>query len=261
VRTLAVVATLAAALLLAPASWAKDEPPAQPENAENRRPAPVPPDATPGLVRQMGHDFRNLFSVENAVIIGVGTGLTMAARPHERRITERASGSEFLGDFFVGGEAMGHGIFHGSASLATYLVGRFTDRPRVQHLGGDLIRAHFMNQVLTGGLKLAAQRTRPDGRPHSFPSGHTSAAFVSATVLQKHFGYKVGIPAFAVASYVGGSRVADNHHYLGDVIFGATLGIVAGRTVTLGHQRTRLAITPVYPPGGGAAVQVTIFTQ
>jgi membrane-associated phospholipid phosphatase len=108
-----------------------------------------------------------------------------------------------------------------------------------------------MAEGLTIGIKEATRRSRPEGAGFSFPSGHTTAAFASATVLQQHFGWKVGIPAYAVAAYVGASRVEMRRHYLSDVAFGAALGIVAGRTVTIGHQR--LLITPMATPEGAAA--------
>jgi membrane-associated phospholipid phosphatase len=41
-------------------------------------------------------------------------------------------------------------------------------------------------------------------------------------------------------------------HYLSDVVFGATLGIVAGRTATFGHER-RWMLTPVAPYSGTGA--------
>jgi membrane-associated phospholipid phosphatase len=77
-------------------------------------------------------------------------------------------------------------------------------------------------------------------------------AFASATVLERHFGWKAGIPAYAVASYVAASRVQTQRHYLSDVMFGAALGIVAGRTVPIGHGR-QLELTPMALPHGGGA--------
>jgi hypothetical protein len=37
-------------------------------------------------------------------------------------------------------------------------------------------------------------------------------------------------------------------HFLSDVAFGAALGIVAGRTVTLGTGRTSFALSPTVSP-------------
>lgn len=204
----------------------------------------------PGWVPQIREDFKNLMAPENIAILRLGLGGSLLSSPLDRELTRSASQSESLGSLFGAGSTLGDGALHGSAALATYALGRLKHKPRLERLGRDLIRAQVINDVLTGGLKLAADRTRPDGRSFSFPSGHTSVAFTSATLLQKHLGWKVGVPAFAAAAYVGGSRIADNHHYLSDVLFGAALGIVAGRTVTVGRDRKRFSMTPQWVRGG-----------
>jgi membrane-associated phospholipid phosphatase len=108
-----------------------------------------------------------------------------------------------------------------------------------------LIRAQVLAQAITTGIKLSARRNRPDGGEFSFPSGHTSVTFATATVMLRHFGWKGGIPAYAVASYVAASRVHVKRHFLSDVAFGAVVGVVAGRTVTVGVGKTRFALSPV----------------
>jgi membrane-associated phospholipid phosphatase len=106
-----------------------------------------------------------------------------------------------------------------------------------------------MGEVLAVGVKQAARRARPSGSGFSFPSGHATVTFASATVLQRHFGWRVGLPAYAVASYVATSRVQQKRHYLSDVAFGAALGSVAGRTVAVG-RRHAIEIGPMAAPGG-----------
>ena len=109
-----------------------------------------------------------------------------------------------------------------------------------------------------GVLALVARPrpTRVDWATHAsgwaFPSGHTTAAFASATVLHRHFGWKVGLPAYGAATYVAASRVQGKRHYLSDVAFGAALGVVAGRTVTMpgGHK---MSIGPIGTDFGPAA--------
>ena len=57
-------------------------------------------------------------------------------------------------------------------------------------------------------LKYAIKEERPDkSNFHSFPSGHTSVAFANAMFLQRRFGWKLGVPAYVVATYVGWGRV------------------------------------------------------
>jgi len=118
-------------------------------------------------------------------------------------------------------------------------------------VGADLFRSQLMSQGLTMVAKQAVRRHRPEGSGYAFPSGHTTVSFASATVLQRHFGWRVGAPAYALASYVAMSRVQMQRHYLSDVAFGAALGIVAGRTVRIGHQRWM--ITPIGTENGAAA--------
>jgi membrane-associated phospholipid phosphatase len=124
-------------------------------------------------------------------------------------------------------------------------------------LGSDLVRAQIVTQSVTLGIKLSVQRTRPDGTQYSLPSGHASTTFATATVLQRHFGWKAGAPAYALATFVAASRVQVQRHYLTDVALGATLGIIAGRTVTLGRGDTRFALGPSVVPGG-AGVNFTL---
>ena len=73
---------------------------------------------------------------------------------------------------------------------------------RVGALGADLVDAQIVNGVLTQGIKAAVNRTRPNGSNHSFPSGHTSATFATAAVIQQHYGWKVAAPFYALGGYV-----------------------------------------------------------
>ena len=52
-----------------------------------------------------------------------------------------------------------------------------------------------------------------------------------------------------MATYVAGSRLTENKHFLSDIIFGAGIGIVSGRSVTVGHGSHRFAISPSAAPG------------
>ena len=61
-----------------------------------------------------------------------------------------------------------------------------------------------------------------------------------------------------MASYIAASRIQEKRHFLSDVAFGAAIGIVAARTVTVGHGDRRLALTPVAVPGG-AALSVSLI--
>jgi membrane-associated phospholipid phosphatase len=73
-----------------------------------------------------------------------------------------------------------------------------------------------------------------------------------AAVVERHYGRKAGLPAYALASAVGVSRLQRNKHYLSDVLAGATLGYILGRTVARvngrpleGSKGPQVSLTPV----------------
>ena len=61
----------------------------------------------------------------------------------------------------------------------------------------------------------------------SFPSGHASASFATATVLAYYFP-KVKFLWFGLAAFVGMCRVTKGSHFPTDVLGGLLLGIVTG---------------------------------
>jgi membrane-associated phospholipid phosphatase len=69
-------------------------------------------------------------------------------------------------------------------------------------------------------------------------------------VLEHDFGWKAGVPSYLLAGYIGASRVAGNHHYGSDVVFGAAVGLVSARAVTRprsGHHT--ISVTPLLGRG------------
>lgn len=202
------------------------------------------------LFHDLGRDFRRVPSLESAVIAGIAGGLSLSVRQEDANVTRRATGAGHLNPVFDAGATIGGGLAQFGAAFASYAVGRTSGNLRLSRLGADLVRAQFVNTALTQTLKFSVHRPRPDGGRYSFPSGHSSGTFAMATVIQRHYGWKAGAPAFALATYVAGSRLQDNKHFMSDVIFGAGLGILSGRAVTVGHGRTRLAMTPIAAPGG-----------
>jgi membrane-associated phospholipid phosphatase len=68
------------------------------------------------------------------------------------------------------------------------------------------------------------------------------------------------VPAYGLAAYVAASRVQAERHFLSDITFGAAIGIVAGRTVTVGRGDARFAVSPAAVPGG-AGVSFTLLQK
>jgi membrane-associated phospholipid phosphatase len=196
-------------------------------------------------------DVRRLPSMNSAKWIGVGAALSLASHQGDMQVTRTLSASNGLHETLESGRVIGGAQVQLGGALATYVIGRMTGSSRTATVGAQLFRAQLLGEGMSSIIKMSASRTRPDGTALSFPSGHTTNAFATATVLQQNFGWKVGIPAYAMATYVAASRVQMKRHYLSDVAFGAALGILAGRTVTLGSSKARFAVEPFAVDGGG----------
>ena len=93
-------------------------------------------------------------------------------------------------------------------------------------------------------LKETIRERRPDGSDNkSFPSGHASAAFAAAATLQNRYGWKIGLPAQAVATFVGVSRVEARKHHWYDVVAGAAIGETSGFLLTK-KLNQNVSVTP-----------------
>jgi membrane-associated phospholipid phosphatase len=223
---------------------------------------PAEPPPTPrhtgikALVKGLIVDFKYLPSRENLFWVGVGGGLALAVHPLDDNVNRGLVGSSVAENVFKPGEILGElGTLLGSASIV-YAVGRLKDEPKVSHVGMDLIQSLAMSEVLTQTLKYTTRRERPDhsGR-NSFPSGHAADTFAFATALERHLGWRYAVPAYTFASYVAISRLPANRHWFSDAVFGAAVGIIAGRTVT-SHEAAPFPVAVTYIPGGVAVMYV-----
>lgn len=99
-------------------------------------------------------------------------------------------------------------------------------------------------------LKYSVKEWRPDhSNRHSFPSGHTSTSFATAAFIQRRYGWKLGAPAYAVATYVGWGRVFSKKHHWWDAVAGAAIGAGSAYIFTRPWARDHnLSIAPIADP-------------
>lgn len=98
--------------------------------------------------------------------------------------------------------------------------------------------------IITQTLKYTVNKPRPENNGYqSFPSGHTSAAFQGAAFIQKRYGWKYGLPAYAAASFVGWSRIEgeSDKHDLTDVLAGAAIGTLSSYYFTTEYKNITVA--------------------
>lgn len=98
-----------------------------------------------------------------------------------------------------------------------------------------MITSNAMALALSAGLvktfKLSIDESRPDGKGEdSFPSGHSSLAFVGATILHREFGHHspwISIGGYATATTAQLLRLKHNRHWAHDTFIGAGIGVVS----------------------------------
>jgi membrane-associated phospholipid phosphatase len=235
------------------------------KTSEEKKPETPPHTGIRALLDGLRLDITHLPSLPNVYISAAGGAAALAVHPYDASFNAHLrSHYDAVNLIFAPGKYYGDTPEQVAGSILTYAWGRFFDQPKVSHMGMDLLRAQALAEIMVEPLKFATHRQRPDGSNYqSFPSGHSAVTFATATALERHLGWKKAALAYAVASYVAASRLHDNVHYLSDVVFGAAVGTIAGRTVGEHGRETWTShwmVTPA-PVPGGTAILVTRVEQ
>ena len=256
---------------LAVPAWAQEPLPAEypgdataalviPEN-EQAAPAsqPVIPPATTvetgNVLKLTAGDFKKFFSLDTAKVMSYVSLVAIAAAPWDREGVN--NGFNIPTTIFQSGNLIGQFAFQATAGFATYGIGKAIGNPKGAIVGRDIVRAQLLSQALVQTVKHTVRRERPDGSNRAaFPSGHSASAFATATVLHRHYGWKIGVPAYALGSYIALARMAWNRHHATDVVMGAGFGIASARTVTMSLAKSKFSVG-VQPTTGGASLNFT----
>lgn len=122
------------------------------------------------------------------------------------------------------------------SSVLVITIGSLKEDSAIVHKGLIMAESFLLNAAITTAMKYGFKRDRPfitypdlenvtTPTTPSFPSGHTSTAFATATSLSLCFPkWYVITPSFAWASAVGYSRLHLGVHYPSDVLVGALVG-------------------------------------
>lgn len=207
------------------------------------------------VFRLSAYDFRNFFSADTGHTLAYVSIVAIASAPWDREGVN--NGFNIPTTVFQSGNVIGNFMFQTGAGFATYSIGKMVRDQKAANVGRDIVRAQILSQAMVQTLKYTVRRERPDQSNNlSFPSGHAASAFATATVLQRNYGWKVGVPAYALGGYVALARMSWNKHHATDVVMGAGIGIASARTVTMSLAKSRFAVG-VQPQVGGASINFT----
>jgi membrane-associated phospholipid phosphatase len=105
--------------------------------------------------------------------------------------------------------------------------------------------SEVISEGLSYGLSRLVREQRPDKSDwHSFPSDSTAISFSAASYLQVRYGWDYGLPAYALAAFVGYSRVESKQHHWGDVAAGAFIGWGASELTTVRYRNIAITASP-----------------
>jgi hypothetical protein len=201
------------------------------------------------FVADVIHDYRNFVSMDTVKNLGPAAVGSMAVHAADDSLHDHFEDSD--SNPLPGGNTYGLIVVQVPAAFAWWMVGHAVGSVNNAEAGRDLVRAQISAVSWTYAVKFAVSRERPNGDPRAFPSGHASTSFATAVILQRHYGWKAGVPAFAAAAYTAASRVTGNKHWASDVAFGAALGMQSARVVTIRFRETPVSIAPAAVAGGG----------
>jgi membrane-associated phospholipid phosphatase len=214
---------------------------------------------TSNIFKLSAGDFKNFFRADTAKVMGYVSLVAIATAPWDREGID--NGFNIPTALFESGNLLGQFAFQATAGFATYGIAKAVRNPKAAHVGRDIVRAQLLSQAMVQTLKYTVRRERPDGSNNkSFPSGHSASAFATATVLQRHYGWKVGVPAYTLGGYIALARMAWNRHHATDVVMGAGFGIASARTVTMSLAKSKFSVG-VQPQTGGASLNFTKIYQ
>ncbi len=164
----------------------------------------------------------------------LSTGLIYSNRKHlTLDFEERMRRDEPLGKYATVGDFYGRVVPNAVYAMAFWAWGNDEGKLKAEHMAFTTL----YSCLLTNILKYTVREERPVGHSkNSFPSGHTTSAFAFASVIGIQHEWYYAVPAYALATFTGLSRVNDGKHFVHDVLAGATIGMAYGYGIAAVNQ-------------------------
>jgi hypothetical protein len=190
--------------------------------------------------------FTDGFDWTGATILGIGGALGIVAHQYDEKIKISFGKRNYINsDLTSVGNSFGTRYVNVIVAGIQMIWDRSNGLAHLEGLLGTTAMVLLMKNTI--------HRTRPNGEDeHSFPSGHTSAAFTSSGSLSYAYGAKAAIPAYTLTTLTILARLEDNKHWLSDLVVATSIGVFWARSSGLHHNY----LAPIVLKDGGG-VQFT----
>jgi membrane-associated phospholipid phosphatase len=190
----------------------------------------------------------------------VGTALVID-RPWRDEMRRQPRNNQFMLQVEQFGVQYAAGVVGGF-----YLAGALGGNQNAMQVAEDSLAASLIaSGLITPAIKLVAGRSRPrdnngiyrfkpfSNANASFPSGHATEAFALASVIANHYDDTwITCASYSVAGLVGIARTYHDAHFASDVVAGAMIGTLVGKSVVSYNRQRRagkVAVLPDIAPG------------
>jgi hypothetical protein len=213
----------------------------------------------------LARDAKGLVNWRDMALLGGSLGAAIAIRQDvDDEVREYTfehpdrwgQGSQALGK-------LGEAQYQVPVLLGVYGYSLQAGNEELHDLSRAMISAYTLTGLSTVVVKGIADTDRPspewnDGN-FGFPSFHAASSFSVAAVVEEYHGLETALPVYALAGLIGWSRIDERDHDLSDVIFGAALGYIIGKSVAQQHTKDESPLRlqpyshPLEPASGLAA--------
>lgn len=205
--------------------------------------------------RWQDQDWQNL---EQAAVSVAGVAVILD-RPIRDEMRRHAPNNGFMLQMERFGGEYSLGVLGGF-----YLAGAIGNNDKATAVAQDGLAASIIaSGMITPAIKFITGRARPRENAgiakfhpfsigysldSSFPSGHTTQAFAVASVIANHYDETwVTCSSYTIASMVGVARSYHDAHFASDVMAGALIGTLVGKSIVAYNKPMRSAKISLLP--------------
>jgi len=220
-----------------------------------------------GFLPGVWRDAKGVVRTENMLILGVALGAAIGIRQDldDRVRHDTAANPDRWGEVSHTLGKLGEAPIQVPLLAVLWGTSVWMQDAELNSFAHAVVSAYTINGLSVLAIKAVTDTDRPDpdwndGR-WGFPSFHAASTFAIAGVVEEYYGWPAALPAYTLAGLISWSRIDERDHDLSDVVFGAAMGWVIGKSVAGTHLRNdgRVLLMPwshPYEPAQGVALEV-----